>query len=85
MTVRRRSRGEIDRHYLFGDVMKRTGGALLILMALLALGTPFTLVDALDQGLWQYVVIVAVTVALGIVFFFGGRALQRTATHWDND
>jgi hypothetical protein len=43
----RRSRGEIDRNYFFGDVLIKTGAAVLLVLVLIALYTPFTLRDAL--------------------------------------
>jgi hypothetical protein len=84
-TTRRRSRGEIDRRFLLADIFRKTGGAVLLLVALIAAGTPFTVREALSSGLTQYVAIMGGFAAVGVALFLAGRALRRNATHWDTD
>jgi hypothetical protein len=81
----RRPRAEIDRNYFFGDVLIKTGVAVLIAIGLIALYTPFTLSGALDQGLYEYVAVMGAFAAAGLGSYLLGRHLRREATHWDFD
>jgi uncharacterized membrane protein len=81
----RRSRGEIDRNYFLGDVLIKTGVAVVIALAVVAFYTPFSLEDAVRDRMIQYLVVVGVFAALGIACFIGGRHLRHEATHWDFD
>ena len=51
----RRPRGEIDRNYFFGDVLIKTGVAVAVALGAIALYTPFTLREAIDDGMYDYV------------------------------
>jgi FtsH-binding integral membrane protein len=81
----RRSRGEIDRNYFFGDVLIKTGVAVAVALAVIAFYTPFSLQDAIREKMTQYLWIVGMFAGLGVVCFFTGRHLRKTATHWDFD
>ncbi len=81
----RRSRGEIDRNYFFGDVLIKTGVAAFVALALIAIYTPFSLMGALQEGMHQYVAVMGGFGALGLISFLAGRHLRRNATHWDFD
>lgn len=81
----RRPRAEIDRNYFFGDVLIKTGVAVGIVLGMIALATPFTLMSAIHDGMYDYLAVVGVFGALGIAAFLGGRHLRREATHWDYD
>lgn len=83
--VERRSRGEIDRNYFFGDILIKTGVAVLVAICAIALYTPFTLRDALGEGSYDYLGLMSVFGAVGLGAFLLGRHLRRTATHWDFD
>jgi len=83
--TRRRSRGEIDRRFMMADILRKAGGAVLLLVALIAAGTPMTVREALSSGLTQYVAIMGGFGATGVGLFLAGRALRRNATHWDRD
>lgn len=81
----RRPRGEIDRNYYFGDVLIKTGTAMWVALGLIALSTPFTLMGAINDGMWDYLAVVGVFGVLGMAAFLVGRHLRREATHWDFD
>ena len=81
----RRPRGEIDRNYFFGDVLIKTGVAVIVALGAIALYTPFTLMGAIEDGLYDYLAVMGSFAALGVGAFFAGRHLRREATHWDFD
>jgi uncharacterized membrane protein len=81
----RRPRGEIDRNYFFGDVLIKTGVAIAVALAVIAFYTPFSLRDAINERMTQYLIVVGVFAAIGVACFIGGRHLRREATHWDFD
>jgi hypothetical protein len=81
----RRSRGEIDRNYFFGDVLMRTGLAVGFAMALVAALTPYSFSDALRQGLYAYLGLMTTFGVIGLLLYFAGRHLRHEATHWDFD
>jgi len=81
----RRPRGEIDRNYFFGDVFIKTGVACAVVLGAIALYTPFTLMGAIHDGMYDYVAVVGVFGLLGVASFLFGRHLRRQATHWDFD
>jgi len=81
----RRPRKEIDRNYFLGDVFIKTGAAVGVAMLLIALYTPFTLMGAINDGMYDYLTVMGVFGAIGLASFFWGRHLRREATHWDFD
>ncbi|MBY0565425.1 MAG: hypothetical protein K2P58_14740 [Hyphomonadaceae bacterium] len=81
----RRSRGEIDRNYFFGDVLIKTGAAVGAALLLVALYTPFTLRSAIEDGMYGYLMVVGAFALCGLLAFALGRHLRREATHWDFD
>jgi hypothetical protein len=81
----RRDRGEIDRNYFFGDVFIKTGVAVWVALGMIALYTPFTLMDAIHDGMNDYLAVMGVFGVIGVASFFVGRHLRREATHWDFD
>jgi hypothetical protein len=81
----RRERGEIDRNYFFGDVLIKTGVAVAFALGAIALLTPFTLTDAIDDGMYDYLAVMGTFGVIGIAAFLSGRHLRREATHWDFD
>lgn len=81
----RRTRSEIDRNYFFGDVFIKTGVAVAVALGLIALYTPFTLMGAITDGMYDYVAVMVTFGLLGLISFFVGRHLRREATHWDFD
>lgn len=81
----RRPRAEIDRNYFFGDVFIKTGVAVTIALVAIALYTPFTLRDAVDRGMVDYLAIMGLFGLVGLAAFLIGRHLRREATHWDAD
>ncbi|GAM99749.1 hypothetical protein U91I_03404 [alpha proteobacterium U9-1i] len=83
--AQRRPRGEIDRNYYFGDVLIKTGTAVGVALVLIALITPFSLMGAIYDGMWDYLAVVGTFGVLGLAAFMVGRHLRRQATHWDFD
>jgi hypothetical protein len=83
--VERRPRAEIDRNYFLGDVLIRTGVALGLAIVTIAGITPFSLRQALDEGMYAYIAVMAVFGAIGLSALLCGRHLRRNATHWDRD
>ena len=81
----RRPRAEIDRNYFFGDVLITTGVAAFVAIGMIALFTPFTLMGAIEDGMYDYVAVMGGFATLGLIAFFTGRHLRRNATHWDFD
>ncbi|MBL8552593.1 MAG: hypothetical protein JNJ73_21580 [Hyphomonadaceae bacterium] len=81
----RRSRGEIDRNFLFGDIFIKTGGATALVIGAIALYTPFTFADALAEQMYGYLGVMGAFGAAGAALFFYGRHLRAAATHWDLD
>ncbi|UPT61381.1 MAG: hypothetical protein M0D54_13185 [Hyphomonadaceae bacterium JAD_PAG50586_4] len=81
----RRPRGEIDRNFFFGDVFIKTGAAVAVAIGMITLYTPFTLMDAIRDGMWDYLAVMGGFGTLGLACFLFGRHLRRQATHWDFD
>lgn len=81
----RRPRGEIDRNYFFGDVLIKTGAAVLIVVVLIAAYTPFTLRGALQAQMYEYIAVMGGFAAAGVILYLIGRHFRREATHWDFD
>jgi hypothetical protein len=81
----RRSRGEIDRNYFFGDVLIKTGVAVAFALGAVALLTPFTLMDAVNDGMYDYLAVMGAFGFIGVASFLTGRHLRHEATHWDFD
>ncbi len=81
----RRPRSEIDRNYFFGDVLIKTGAALALVLGLIAAYTPFTLMGAIEDGMFGYLVMMGVFALVALFTFLAGRHLRRQATHWDFD
>ncbi|HYD71958.1 MAG TPA: hypothetical protein VEF55_02380 [Candidatus Binatia bacterium] len=81
----RRPRAEIDRNYFFGDVLIKTGAAVFVAIAAIAIFTPFSLSDAVQDGMYDFLAVIAGFGTLGLVAFLVGRHLRRNATHWDFD
>ena len=81
----RRPRAEIDRNYFFGDVLIKTGVAAFVAIGMIAMFTPFTLMGAIRDGMYDYLAVMGGFGLLGLIAFFTGRHLRHEATHWDFD
>lgn len=81
----RRPRTEIDRNYFFGDVLIKTGVAVGVVIGMIALSTPFTLMGAINDGMYDYLAVMGTFGVIGMACFLYGRHLRREATHWDFD
>lgn len=84
-TERRRSRGEIDRNYFFGDVLIKTGVAVAFAIIAIALYAPHTFRLAFKDRMYDYLSVIGVFAVIGLVAFFTGQHLRKVATHWDFD
>jgi hypothetical protein len=83
--IERRSRGEIDRNYFFGDVFIKTGVAVMLAICLIALYTPFTLADEIRDRQYGYLGVMTTFGAIGVLAYLLGRHLRQSATQWDFD
>ncbi|MEQ1810885.1 MAG: hypothetical protein ABL889_13215 [Terricaulis sp.] len=81
----RRPRSEIDRNYFFGDVFIKTGVAVAVALGMVTLYTPFTVRDAVDDGMFDYLGVMGVFAGAGLFLFLYGRHLRKEATHWEFD
>ncbi|MEJ0059717.1 MAG: hypothetical protein WDM79_09170 [Terricaulis sp.] len=81
----RRPRKEIDRNYFLGDIFIKTGVAVTVALCMIALYTPFTFRQAIDQGMYDYLGVMSVFGVIAVSVFLLGRHLRREATHWDFD
>jgi hypothetical protein len=81
----RRPRAEIDRNYFFADVLIKTGAAVALVLGVIALYTPFTLMGAINDGMYDYVAVVGAFGVIGAASYLTGRHLRHEATHWDFD
>ncbi|MES1158336.1 MAG: hypothetical protein ABUL42_00425 [Terricaulis silvestris] len=82
---RRRTRAEIDRNYFLGDVLIKTGVASAFVIAAIVLYTPHSFQDALQRHMFDYLTVMGLFAAIGVLAIFTGYHLRRTATHWDFD
>jgi len=80
---RRRTRAEIDRNYFFGDVMIKTGVAVIAALAAIIAYTQHGFRVAFEDRLYDYLTVISVFAAIGVAAFFYGQHLRKTATHWD--
>jgi hypothetical protein len=81
--VERRSRGEIDRNFLFGDIFMRTGNATAVAILAIALYTPFSIREAFGERMYGYLGLMIAFGLTGMLLYFYGRHLRRCATHWE--
>ena len=45
--------------------------------------TPFTIRDAVDDGMFGYLAVMGVFAGVGLFLFLYGRHLRKEATHWE--
>lgn len=83
--AQRRPRAEIDRNYYFGDVLIKTGVAVTIVLGMIAAYTPFSLMGAINDGMYEYLAVMSLFGLIALASFLTGRHLRRQATHWDFD
>ena len=81
---KQRPRGEIDRNYFFGDVLRKTGAALWVALFLISAYTPFSWGQAQHNSA-NFGTLVAIFAVLGVALYLYGRHLRREATHWEAD
>jgi hypothetical protein len=82
--LKQRPRAEIDRNYFFGDVLRKTGAALWVVLFLISAYTPFSWGQAQHHGA-SFGMIVGVFAVIGVGLYLYGGHLRREATHWEAD
>jgi hypothetical protein len=82
--LKQRPRGEIDRNYFFGDVLRKTGGALWVALFLISAYTPFSWGQAQHNSA-SFGIVVAIFAVIGFGLYLYGGHLRREATHWEAD
>lgn len=78
-----RPRAEIDRNYFFGDVLRKTSGALFIALGLIAAYAPFRLIGMINSHMNGYLAVMGTFGVIGAACYLYGRHLRREATHWE--
>lgn len=78
-----RPRAEIDRNYFFGDVLRKTSGAMFIALGLIAAYTPFSLIGAFHDHMYGYLAVMGTFGVIAAGCYLYGRHLRREATHWE--
>lgn len=61
------------------------GVAVAFAIVAIALFTPFSLQDALRDGMVGYLSVMTIFGLIGLACLLGGRHLRASATHWDTD
>lgn len=82
--LKQRPRAEIDRNYFFGDVLRKTGAALWVVLFLISAYTPFSWGQAQHNSA-NFGTVVAIFAVIGVALYLYGRHLRREATHWEAD
>ena len=82
--LKQRPRGEIDRNYFFGDVLRKTGAALWAALFLISAYTPFSWGQAQHNSA-SFGTVVAIFTVIGFGLYLYGGHLRREATHWEAD
>jgi hypothetical protein len=76
----KRSKASVDFQFLLGDTLIKTGAALVWLTILIGLYTPFTLGDAIRDGMVGYVGMIAGILLFAVGLWQWGRNVRREAT-----
>jgi ABC-type nickel/cobalt efflux system permease component RcnA len=76
----KRSKLGVDLQYLLGDTLIKTGAALVWLVILIGLYTPFTLREAVAEGMVGYVTMIAGMLLFAFGLWQWGRVVRREAT-----
>lgn len=76
----KRSKSSVDFQYLMGDTLIKTGAALVWLVILIGLYTPFTLRDAVREGMVGYLGMIGGMLLFAAGLWQWGRVVRREAT-----
>jgi hypothetical protein len=76
-------RARIDRTYLFGDTLMKSGGALALFTAGIGLLTPFTLRTAPEAIAVPYALLICGALGLAAGLGFAGMRMRRAAARLD--
>jgi hypothetical protein len=76
----KRSKASVDFQYLLGDTLIKTGAALVCLVALIGLYTPFTLREAVEEGMIGYIGMIGGMLLFAFGLWQWGRVVRREAT-----
>ncbi len=76
----KRSKASVDLQFLFGDTLIKTGVALVWLVALIGIYTPYSFGDAVREGMVGYLGMIGAILLIAMGFWQWGRGLRREAT-----
>ena len=76
----KRSKASVDFQFLLGDTLIKTGSALVWLVILIGLYTPFTFRDAIREGMVGYIGMIAGMLLLAAGLWQWGRGVRQQAT-----
>lgn len=76
----KRAKARVDMQYLMGDTLIKTGVALVWLVALIGIYTPFTLGDAVREGMIGYIGMIGGILLFAFGLWQWGRGIRREAS-----
>ena len=76
----KRSKASVDLQFLLGDTLIKTGAALVWLVILIGLYTPFTFRDAIREGMIGYIGMIAGMLVMAVGLWQWGRGIRKEAT-----
>ena len=76
----KRSKANVDLQFLLGDTLIKTGAALVWLVILIGLYTPFTFRDAIREGMIGYIGMIAGILVMAVGLWQWGRGIRKEAT-----
>ena len=76
----KRSKASVDFQFLLGDTLIKTGVALVWLVILIGLYTPFTFREAIREGMVGYIGMIVGILVFALGVFQWGRGVRQQAT-----
>ena len=76
----KRSKASVDLQFLLGDTLIKTGAALVWLVILIGLYTPFSFGDAVREGMVGYLGMIGGMLIFAMGLWQWGRGIRQEAT-----